>query len=303
MILKLYTALNTVNLQTIIGCIYNLVLCLAFFVLHIKKNKISFIFQFIFYVLLLLISYCSVIYLQNEIWIAFLMSTLVFVLAEHNQRFMKKNYEQLAAEHQNKLVGQQIDEVQSIYLTMRGWRHDYHNHMQTLKAHIAMKQYDLANKYLNELENDLDSVDILIKSGNINLDAILNSKLSLAESRDIDVNCKANLPGELTISDIDLCVLIGNLVDNALEACDTMGLDEEKFLRIYIGTFKQQLYISVTNSTKEQVRKFDYEYITNKRGNHGHGLKRIDNTVNKYNGYINRKNEPGVFVTEIMLPL
>ena len=49
--------------------------------------------------------------------------------------------------------------------------------------------------------------------------------------------------------------------------------------------------------------KLDEEYITTKRGNHGHGLKRINNIVNKYDGYINRKNEPGVFVTEIMLPI
>lgn len=303
MIEKLYAAFNTINLQTEMLCVYNLILCLIFFILHMKKNRTSFIFQSMFYISVLLISYCSVIYLQNQIWIPFLMSTLLFLLTEQNQRFMRKSYEQLAAEDQNKLVGQHIDEVQSIYLAMRGWRHDYHNHMQTLKAHVAMKQYDLANKYLNELEKDLDDIDTLIKSGNVNLDAILNSKLSLAKSREISVNCKANLPEKIKVSDIDLCVLIGNLVDNALEACDNMPKGEEKFLRIYIGIFKQQLYISVTNSTKEVVRKFDYEYITNKRGNHGHGLKRIENAVNKYQGYINRKNEPGVFVTEIMLPL
>jgi two-component system, LytTR family, sensor histidine kinase AgrC len=303
MIEKLYTAFSTINLKPAIACLYNMLLCLLFFLLHMKKNIVSYSFKCMFYLLMILVGYCSIIYMENQIWVAFLMATLVFLLAEQNQRYMKKNYEQQEVEHQNKLVGQHIDEVQSIYLTMRGWRHDYHNHMQTLKAHMAMRQYDLANRYLDELEKDLDDIDVLIKSGNINLDAILNSKLSLAKSKDIEVNCKANLPGKLAISDIDLCILIGNVVDNALEACDSMEAGEEKFLRIYIGIFKQQLYISVTNSTKELVRKFDYEYITNKRGNHGHGLKRIDNTVSKYQGYINRKNEPGVFATEIMLPL
>ena len=66
---------------------------------------------------------------------------------------------------------------------------------------------------------------------------------------------------------------------------------------------KNQLHISVTNATKDAVRKLDSEYITTKRGNHGHGLKRINLVVEKYEGYINRQNEPGVFVTEIMLPL
>lgn len=303
MIEKLYATFSSMNLQTAIALIYNLLLSLLFFMVHTKKNKVSYIFQTTFYILVLLISYYTVIYLQSEIWIAFLMSTLLFLLTYQSHRFMRRVYENQATEHQNKLVSHHIDEVQSIYTTMRGWRLDYHNHMQTLKAHMAMKQYDLAEKYLDELEKDLDNIDILINSGNVNLDAILNSKLSLAKSKEIAVSCKANLPPKLAISDIDLCVLMGNLLDNALEACDSMGPGQEQFLRIYIGIFKKQLYISVTNSTKELVRKFDHEYITNKRGNHGHGLKRIDNAVNKYHGYINRKNEPGVFVTEIMLPL
>lgn len=289
--------------RTFIICVYHFILCLFFLLSHVKKHTVSFIFQGIFYLVMVLIAYCSVLYLQNRIWISFLLSTLVFVIAEYHHYFIKKIYDQLEIEHQDKLVSHHIDEVQSIYLTMREWRHDYHNHMQTLKAHMAMAQYDLANQYLDELEKDLNDIRIFIKSGNINLDAILNSKLSLAKSKNITVNCKAQLPSKLTISDIDLCVLIGNLLDNALEACEQMPPDIEPFLRIYIGIFKQQLYISVTNSTKDLVRKLDHEYITNKRGNHGHGLKRIYNTVKKYEGFINSQNEPGVFVTEIMLPL
>ena len=113
---------------------------------------------------------------------------------------------------------------------------------------------------------------------------------------------KATVPEELTVSDIDLCVVIGNLIDNAVEACEKVEA-EKRFIRLYIGILRRQLYLSVSNATNEVVRKFDEEYITTKRGNHGHGLKRINNIVDKYDGYINRKNEPGVFVTEIMLPL
>ena len=118
----------------------------------------------------------------------------------------------------------------------------------------------------------------------------------------IEINYKAQVPATLTVSDIDLCVLIGNLIDNAVEACDEME-GGKRFIRLYIGVLKQQLYICISNTTKEIVRKLDEEYITTKRGNHGHGLKRINKIVEKYEGYINRKNEPGVFVTEIMLPL
>lgn len=216
--------------------------------------------------------------------------------------FITKYFEKKNMEYQNMLLEKQVQEVQNIYTTMRGWRHDYHNHLQAMKAYVKMGKIEKLNDYLELLEQDLDNVNQLIESGNVNLDAILNSKISLALKNGIEVDYKAVCPARLAISDIDLCALIGNLLDNAVEACETLT-DGKPFIRLYIGIVKKQLYISVTNTTGERVRKMDYEYITRKRGNHGHGLKRINLVVEKYQGYINRQNEPGVFVTEIMLPL
>lgn len=216
--------------------------------------------------------------------------------------FFSKKLEERTIAYQNKLLEKQVQEVQNIYRTMRGWRHDYHNHLQAMKAYVMMGQVEKLKDYLKLLELDLDQVNQLIESGNVNLDAILNSKISLALKSGIEVDYKATCPEQLSVSDIDLCALIGNLIDNAVEACEAME-EEKPYIRLYIGVMKQQLYISITNSTKEKVRKFDHEYISQKRGNHGHGLKRINLVVERYGGYINRQNEPGVFVTEIMLPL
>lgn len=216
--------------------------------------------------------------------------------------FITKRLEEKNIILQNKLLEKHVQEVQNIYTTMRGWRHDYHNHLQAMKAYVMMGQFEELQQYLTLLEEDLDQVDQLIESGNVNLDAILNSKISLAIHNGVHVEYKAVCPKELKVRDIDLCALIGNLLDNAMEACEKMEV-KDAFIRLYIGILKKQLYISVTNSTNEVVRKLDSEWISNKRGNHGHGLKRINLIVEKYNGYINRQNEPGVFVTEIMLPL
>ena len=67
--------------------------------------------------------------------------------------------------------------------------------------------------------------------------------------------------------------------------------------------FKKQLYLSVTNATSEKRRKRLSELVSEKKGNHGFGLRRIDLVAEKYHGFVNRKNEPGVFATEVMLPL
>lgn len=206
-------------------------------------------------------------------------------------------------DYQVQVMSRQVEEVNDLYMKMRGWRHDYHNHLQKLKAHLAMGQIGEAEEYLNQLEGDLDNIKIKYTTGNVSLDAILNSKLSIAEKEQIRINCKAQIGEIPTIEDIDLCVIIGNLIDNAVESCRKIHINTDRFLRIYLCIRRQQLYIAVTNSTSETIRRLDAAYISNKRGDHGHGLKRIDLVVEKYNGYIRRANEPGVFSTEIMLPL
>lgn len=206
--------------------------------------------------------------------------------------------------YQNDLISKQYNEVENIYKQMRGWKHDYHNHIQAMKAYLELERYKDMDIYLDELAMDLTDIDTIVKTGNIMVDSILNSKLSLAISRDIHINAKAIVPKDLQVLDIDLCVIIGNLMDNAMEATIKIKDPKHRFIRVYIREMKGQLYISITNSVGGEVKKINLEYITTKLGlNHGFGLKRIDKIVNKYNGFVNRQNEEGVFATEITLPL
>ncbi len=219
---------------------------------------------------------------------------------------LKHKYEKRLSDFQDSVLKKQRDEVQNIYQTMRAWRHDYHNHMQAIKALLSMGKKEELSEYLDNLEKDLDGIDIAIRTGNVGLDAILSSKVSIARKNNIEVNCTAKVPQDLTVSDVHLCAIVGNLMDNAIEACEKMKKetpDAERFIRVYIGLFKSQLYISVINSTKESKRRRVSELVTSKLGEHGFGLRRIDKITEKYEGYVNRKNEPGVFATEVMLPL
>lgn len=204
---------------------------------------------------------------------------------------------------QNELVDRHYDEVEIMYRKMRGWRHDYHNHIQALKAYMSLSQYEQVIAYLDGLEKDLSCVDTVLKTGNVMVDAILNSKLSMIQEKNIAVDATALVPEDIAVSGIDLSVLIGNLLDNAMEACMELPGEKERFIRIYIDIMKKQLYISVTNSMKGKARKSGGRFLSNKEGNHGFGLYRIDNIVSKYGGYLNRQTEDGVFATEIMLPL
>ena len=188
-----------------------------------------------------------------------------------------------------------------MYLNMRGWRHDYHNHIQSVKAYLALGQTTQAQSYLDELDADLTQVDAYIRSGNLMVDAVLNSKLSLAKKAEIRVECTTQLPEALVLTDTDLCVLLGNLLDNAIEACQQIE-PERRWLRVYMALNKQQLYISVQNAAKEILNFNERNYVTSKRGQHGLGLMRVKLLVDKYEGYLNLQNEPGIFAAEVTLP-
>ena len=144
-------------------------------------------------------------------------------------------------------------------------------------------------------------------TGNIIVDALLSDKSEKALASNTRLDFKGFVPTS-GISNADLCIIIANAVDNAIEACEKIKASDStttppKFIRIYIGMFKQQLYISVSNSTNAKHRRRLNELVTSKLGEHGFGLRRIDKIAEQYDGFVNRKNEPGIFATEVMLPL
>lgn len=134
-------------------------------------------------------------------------------------------------------------------------------------------------------------------------DAILNSKISLAKSKGINVIADAKVPVELKMSDIDLCIVIGNLFDNAIEASLALP-EEERLIRLYMDIKNTQLYMCLTNFTSvKKLKKQGGRYVTTKGEGHGFGLVRVDDIIERYGGYISRNSEDGAFTTEIMLPV
>jgi sensor histidine kinase regulating citrate/malate metabolism len=191
-----------------------------------------------------------------------------------------------------------------MYKQVRGWRHDYHNHIQAMKAYLALDHTEELGNYLDKLDNDLKTVDTVIKTGNIMVDAVLNSKISIANTKDIAVNAKAVVPKVLNVQEVDLCVIIGNLLDNAIESCLRYADKKDRFIRVYVDINKEMLYIYVSNSVGGEIKKIGKNYLSTKNSSpHGFGLMRIDKIVEKYKGFTDRQNEPAVFATEIMLPL
>lgn len=213
-----------------------------------------------------------------------------------------KQIDKRIAAYQRELIETHYQEVDNMYRKMRGWRHDYRNHIQAMKVLASNGDLEGVKAYLDQLDTDLNTVDTVVKTGNAMADAILNSKISLAQSKSIAVHCDAHIPVKLQMSELDLCCILGNLFDNAIEA--SLSLPEgERQIRVYMDMKGTQLYISFTNFTSgRKLNKVGNLFQTSKGEGHGFGLVRIDNIIERLGGYLSRNSEDGAFTTEILIP-
>ncbi len=213
--------------------------------------------------------------------------------------FLDKLIAGRTAAFENEMMRKYYDEVENMYEKMRGWRHDYRHHIQTMKVHAANGEYEEIERYLDMLDDELTNVETVIKTGNRMADAILNSKLSLAIERDIKVKAEAKIPVSVQVSELDLCIVISNLLDNAMEACMELP-PEERLIRIYMEMKGNYLYLVLTNTMAGGKKQ---NYRTKKGEGHGFGIARVDAIVKKYGGYVTRASEEEAFSTEILFPM
>lgn len=170
-----------------------------------------------------------------------------------------------------------------------------------LHEHIEHGEYDRALRYIDELDARLLHVDTLLKTGNVALDAILSGKIAKAKERGIEITLKANVPDYLTLSDVELGIIIGNLLDNAMEAC-AKSTDAPPFIRIYIGMKGNMLYFSMMNSAGQKQPKIGKLFRSRKNELHGFGLRRAADIISGHGGWYKYNSEDGAFTSEFLVP-
>ena len=179
---------------------------------------------------------------------------------------LKRTYLKLV-EMQEEQARRHLDEVRSIHSEMRGYKHDFHHHLQALKGQLEAGEVERAIAYITELDRSLQSVDTLLKTGNVTVDAILSAKLAQARADGIAVTVDVNLPDRLTFSDLELSIVIGNLLDNAIEACrEAQG---EKFIRLSMRIKGKMLYFYLLNAAGSRKTKIGSLFRTGQSGRTG----------------------------------
>lgn len=173
---------------------------------------------------------------------------------------------------------------------MRSFRHDYINHLHSVLSLIQMSEYDDAEKYIGKLLEIKDAPAAAFNSGNRLADAILTDK-SESCGKDIRISLVGMIPAEL--DNVDLCTVLSNALDNAIEACRRCGGGN---IDITAGEKQGYFVITVKNPT-DSLEKTDGIPATTKkdRENHGFGLLSIEQAAKKHDGAMTVHSENGVF--------
>lgn len=180
-------------------------------------------------------------------------------------------------------------------------RHDMKNHIIALSALSRNKEWEKIDGYLKNMEGIvLDAGGDM--TGNKAVDALLYQKRRQAEKENIKWECDVQIPKGCCINEFDLCVLFGNILDNALEACGRMQGGECHFINIRAKMVKKCFLLEVKNSM-DMTEKYTKGF-TNKGDaqEHGIGLLNVSDVVNKYNGAVNTETQNGIFAISILIP-
>ncbi len=210
------------------------------------------------------------------------------LVLQQTDRLMEKNYQML---HQD--------------LQENAKRlHDFHHHLQAILGLAEQAGDQKTEEYVQSLL-DVSYRDVRMCScGNDIIDAVINCSAAEAARSHIDFQYNVELSSSLSqISPIDLCAVLGNQVENALDACRKIPDSQRRFIQVSIRQNKSFVVIQVINSAYRNPFTADGRLVTNKEDSefHGLGLKSIQDTVDKYNGYLTNSYENHQFQSEALL--
>ena len=201
----------------------------------------------------------------------------------------------------NDMMEMNYQGLQKAYEENQVLYHDYKNHMLAVRQLVSENRKEEALAYINTYVELTSKANERANSGNKILDIIINSKLGEARETGIEFSYEIGYIGNVGMTDIDMCALMANLLDNAIEACERMT-DGHPWIRLKVLRKKDMLMIKLSNSIHPEDG-FSGSFFETRKSNseiHGLGTKSIEKVLKKYDGqqshYI-RDREFEVFIS------
>ena len=256
--------------------IYNLILIPHNYQTLYTNHVFRFFWGSLFLLLLLLLLLCVLFY--------FIVSGLVSTAqTEERNRILEIQERQYAAQQKY------MEDTAKV-------RHDFRQTIRTLSRLAETKDYETLDAYLRQFARSFPLNDVVHFCKNNAVNALLNYYAHAATRSNIELNWKIDLPERLPISDIDLCGIIGKILENATTACQSLPCDE-RWIQLTLTTRHQaQFCIVTTNSFNGVVKERDGRYLSTHRSGDGIGLISIRSTAEKYGGSVHFSHEKMNFI-------
>lgn len=317
--------LSSLNMYRVLGTCITKIIYYILVKKLISKVKVDNFFKksYIYQLLLVLISNIMIIFLAlwfykytheikeygksyiGIIAITILISSIgILTVAKKIINHAKKEIEWQIKENEYKKQVFYIKNIEDMISSLKAERHDFNHHLGCIYGLINLNEFEGAKGYINTLTNEIMDSNAILGVNHPILSSMLNIKLTKAKRENIIVNGNIDVPRNLNIEFIDLSRIIGNLLDNAIEACEGLK-KKEKYINIDIYIKHKNLLIKVTNSKSKDIKVSHMANFTTKKdsNNHGFGLRNIKNIVYKYHGIMKYEDNMEYFKVRIALPI
>lgn len=237
----------------------------------------------------------------TSMFILFTINIFVFHLYDALIRLFEQRVEKTMLKEQNKYYKKQLGIMNTSNENTRAFNHDLRNHLSIVSGYIQIDEKEKACKYIDKMTESVYTIKEFSDSGNIDIDSILNYKLHEASKRDIPISLEIKVPVTMKISSFDIVVILGNLLDNAIEA--TSRVKGNKKIDLIIIYEKEILFINIKNTFNGTVYYKKGKIKTTKKDieNHGIGLNNIKKILEGYDGIMDIDHDNNEFQVDIMM--
>ncbi len=226
---------------------------------------------------------------------------LVFAGISSSSKIISLQYNYKLVENQIELQRQNYKTLNESLQQLYAVKHDVKHHISAIKAMLTEKKLEQALAYIEQFNQSDLSQAIPTLCRNFTADSVIKYYMSLAVNKNIVFKTKLNIPEDLGINPLDLCVVLGNCLENAVEACDKLGADTGRFIELMSEMVGSHIVFKITNSYNGRILKEDGVMKSSKDQPSGIGLTSVSETVKKYNGNLDIKYTNEKFELDIVM--
>lgn len=244
--------------------------------------------------------YSDILYKSNVLVVGFLATGIAYVFYALIVTYFNEITKKFEMINEQNVLKMQINQSREIQNRLAMYNHDFRHHLNLIEGYMVKGNITEASEYIAKINNNLHAFSEKRYCNNETIDSILSFYIQKAQQQNIGVKHNINVIGEVNIETADLCVIIANSLENAINATEKIQEPAKRLIQISIATKNKKLCIEIINNYSGKI-KFENEIPVTDLDNHGIGTKSIVAACRKYNGIYSFEAEDSIFTLRIIL--